>query len=53
MHKIYFEKRCIIICPVDDQALTDPNAILFSLGERPAVHDFVSLFEASGSLLRI
>ena len=33
MRKIYFEKRCIIICPQDEQSLTDPNAILYSIGQ--------------------
>ena len=27
MHKIYFEKRCVIICPPDEQALADPNLL--------------------------
>ena len=44
MHKIYFEKRCIIICPEGDEALADPNAVEFRLG---------GMFEASDSLGRI
>ena len=32
MHKIYFEKRCIIICSPDEQALSDPNSIEFHIG---------------------
>lgn len=53
MHKIYFEKRCIIICPPQEQALTDPNAIQFSLGEASRTHDLINMFEQSVSLLRI
>ena len=30
-HRIYFEKRCIIICPQDEAALSDPNAVIFCL----------------------
>lgn len=53
MHKIYFEKRCIIICPPDEHALTDPNAIQFTTGENPGIHSMIDMFEQSGSLLRI
>lgn len=53
MHKIYFEKRCIIICEPDDQALSDPNAIEFHISDRIDLHTFVDMFEASGSLSRI
>ncbi len=53
MHKIYFEKRCIAICPPDEAALTDPNAIEFRLGEQVDIHRLISMFEVSDSLLRI
>ena len=29
MHKIYFEKRCIIICAPSEEALADPNSVEF------------------------
>lgn len=50
MNKIYFEKRCIIICEPDDQALSDPNAVLFHPGEKLDLHSLVCMFENSGSL---
>lgn len=53
MHKIYFEKRCIIICPPYAQALTDPNAIQFCPGGRTDIRSIVTLFEQSGTLGRI
>ena len=53
MHKIYFEKRCIVICPPDEQALSDPNAILVSLASSSDVHAFINMFEVSDSLYRI
>lgn len=53
MHKIYFEKRCIIICPPNEQALSDPNAILFCHREDSCIHTLIGMFEASGSLHRI
>jgi ADP-ribose pyrophosphatase YjhB (NUDIX family) len=53
MHKIYFEKRCIIICPPDDQALSDPNAIQFRIGSISDIHDLVGMVEASDSLHRV
>ena len=53
MHKIYFEKRCIIICHPDEQSLTDPNAILFSIGSGIDIHTLVEMFENSENLHRI
>ena len=53
MHKIYFEKRAIIICNPEDQALSDPNVILFRLGESLDIHSLVEMVEQSKSLHRI
>ena len=53
MHKIYFEKRCILICDPDDQILSDPNIIQFSLGESLDIHSLVSMIEASDTLHRV
>ena len=53
MHKIYFEKRCIIICEPSDQALADPNSIEFHFGERIDMHTLVGMFKASESLSRV
>ena len=53
MHKIYFEKRAIIICAPDDQALSDPNVILFRLGDDMDIHALVNMVESSSSLQRI
>ncbi len=53
MRRIYFERRCIIICSPDEQALSDPNAVEFHFGERIDIHTLVAMFEASESLSRI
>lgn len=53
MHKIYFEKRCIMICRPDDTALSDPNIVRFSLGESTDIHDLVNMVEVSDSLHRV
>ena len=53
MHKIYFEKRAIIICSPDDPALSDPNAIQFCIGKSTDIHALVEMVEASDSLNRI
>ena len=53
MHKIYFEKRCIIICEPSEQALADPNSVEFHFGETISIHSLVAMFEASESLSRI
>ena len=53
MHKIYFEKRCMIICPPEEQAMTDPNAILFNIGSSADIHALVEMMEISDSLHRV
>ncbi|MCM1501709.1 MAG: NUDIX domain-containing protein [Bacteroidales bacterium] len=53
MHRIYFEKRCISICSPDDQALADPNAVQFHIGERISLHTLIGMFETTESLHRI
>lgn len=53
MYKIYLEKRCIIICPPYEQALTDPNAIQFRMGGKGGIRGMVQMFEMSGSLGKI
>lgn len=47
MRKIYFEKRCIIICGPDDQSLSDPNAVKFYPGDRLDIRRLVKMFEDS------
>ena len=53
MHKIYFEKRCIIICSPAEEALSDPNAVEFHPGDRIDLHRLVGMFRLSDSLERI
>ena len=53
MHKIYFEKRCIIICSPDDPMLSDPNIVRFSLGDSIDIHTLVGMVETSASLHRV
>ena len=52
MRKVFFEKRCIIICSPDDPALSDPNAIQFRLGENIDIHPLIDMVETSDSLQR-
>ena len=53
MHKIYFEKRCIIICGPEDPVLSDPNALLFRIGNSSDIHTLVEMVEISDSLHRV
>lgn len=53
MRKIYFEKRCMIICRPDDPSLSDPNAIVFRPGSAMDISALVTLVETTGSLHRI
>lgn len=53
MRKIYFEKRCIMICGIEDQALQDPNVISFSLGESFSIDSLIHMFELSDTLMKV
>ena len=53
MHKIYFEKRCIIICSPEDQTISDPNMILFNITDEASVHSLVEMVETSDTLSRV
>lgn len=53
MHKIYFEKRSIVICRPEEEALADPNGVEFHLGDKLDIHALVGMFEASATLSRI
>lgn len=53
MHRIYFEKRCITICPPQNQALSDPNAVEFHFGGGVDLQTLVGMFRASESLNHI
>ena len=53
MHKIYFEKRCIVICRNNEALLADPNSVEFHIGEKIDIHALVGMFEASATLARI
>ena len=53
MHKIYFGKRCIIICSPQEEALQDANCVQFHIGEKLDIHDLVRMFEVQDTLSRI
>lgn len=53
MHRIYFDRRCIVICSKDEAALADPNSVEFHIGEKIDIHALVGMFEASSTLSRI
>lgn len=52
MRKVFFEKRCIIICNPGDPALSDPNAVLFRPGDNLDIHTLIGMVESSDSLSR-
>ena len=53
MHKIYFEKRCIIICSPEEEALADPNSVEFHMGDKVDIGALVRMFEVQDTLSRI
>lgn len=52
-HKIYFEDRCIIVCPHGDQQLSDANAVEFHAGEKIDIHLLVGMFESADSPAKV
>ena len=50
IHKIYFEKRCLIICTPEEPALNDPNAIIFKAAGPADIHTLIQMLESSDSL---
>lgn len=52
-HRIYFENRCIIICPSDDLVLADANSIEYHLGDKKDFSVMVDMFEISKSLDKV
>ena len=53
MRKIYLEKRCMVICPPDEPALSDPNSVEFHVGDQNDISRLVDMFETSEALSRI
>lgn len=53
MHRIYFERRSIVICSNDEASLADPNSVEFHAGEKIDIHALVGMFEASSTLGKI
>ncbi|MBR5385691.1 MAG: NUDIX domain-containing protein [Bacteroidales bacterium] len=53
MHKIYFEKRCLVICSPEDELLADPNSVEFHVGDKIDLHALIGMFENSATLARI
>ena len=51
MYRIYLEKKSIVICHPQEQALSDPNAIRYSIGEKDDIRSIVQMFETPGSNL--
>lgn len=50
MHRIYFEKRCIMVCSPDEAVLNDPNSVEFHPGDGFGIPELVRMFEASPSI---
>lgn len=53
MHKIFFDRRTIVICFPEDAALSDPNAIEYHVHDSTEVSSFVDMFEHSSTLERL
>lgn len=53
MHKIYFDKRSIVICRPEEATLSDPNAVELHLKDNSWIGKAVEMFELSDTLERI
>lgn len=53
MHKIYFDRRTIIICRPEEATLSDPNAVEFHFKQPSDISVLVEMFELSSTLEKI
>lgn len=53
MHKIYFDRRTIIICRPEEATLSDPNAVEFHFKQSSDISALVEMFELSSTLEKI
>lgn len=53
MHKIYFDRRTIIICRPEEATLSDPNAVEFHFRQPSDISALVEMFELSSTLEKI
>lgn len=53
MHKIYFDRRTIIICRPEETTLSDPNAVEFHFKQPSDISALVEMFELSSTLEKI
>lgn len=53
MHKIYFDRRTIIICKPEEATLSDPNAVEFHFKQPSDISALVEMFELSSTLEKI
>lgn len=53
MHKIYFDRRIIIICRPEEATLLDPNAVEFHFKQPSDISALVEMFELSSTLEKI
>ncbi len=53
MHKIYFDRRTIIICRPEEATLSDPNAVEFHFKQPSDISALVEMFELSSTLEKI
>ena len=53
MHKIYFDRRTIIICRPEEATLSDPNAVEFHFKQPSDISALVEMFELSPTLEKI
>lgn len=53
MHKIYFDRRTIIICRPEEATLSDPNAVEFHFKQPSDISALVEMFVLSSTLEKI
>lgn len=53
MHSIFFEKKAVVICSLQDKCLNDPNGVILYNKENSDLSDIPSLLESSSELTRL
>lgn len=53
MQSIYFSNRCLAVCSLNEEALSEPDAILYSPGSFPELADLPNLFDNSPQINKL
>lgn len=53
MQSIYFNNRCLAVCSLNEEVLSEPDAIIYSPGSFPELADLPNLFDNSPQITKL